>query len=172
MFSNMETYILANMENDMAPDPDEARASLEALSRDRELLASRIVTPWWYHPAVAAALVVLVYATAAAGWVATWAIWVFIGSMGAMLSLPLIYARRYGVAISRPAGRRSRRMLAVLVTVAAACMAGALVIRLAGLPLVTALIPMTIAAAGTIVLGRAYDAALRRDLTEAARDER
>jgi hypothetical protein len=151
MFSNMETYILANMENDMAPDPDEARASLEALSRDRELLASRIVTPWWYHPAVAAALVVLVYA---------------------MLSLPLIYARRYGVAISRPAGRRSRRMLAVLVTVAAACMAGALVIRLAGLPLVTALIPMTIAAAGTIVLGRAYDAALRRDLTEAARDER
>jgi hypothetical protein len=42
----------------LRPSPDQARASLEDVHRMEADLADRLVTPWWYHPGAATAVLV------------------------------------------------------------------------------------------------------------------
>lgn len=140
---------------------DEARAALAGLDSDGAALAERIVTPVWYHPILGGLVAVLVVATALPGGASS--IVLALGVVGLVL-LVLEYRRRYGVLTTQPAGRRSRRLLAVMVVVVMSCMVSSLVVKLAELPLWWMLAPALLAMVVTVVLGRRYDAALRSEI--------
>lgn len=147
------------MENEIGSD--EARAALSFLDEDGARLAERVVTPWWYHPILAAIVAAIVITQTLPG------------SLGmALLPFPIIaipflmlaYKKHSGVAITQPAGPRSRRLLLVLVGVMILAMLCSLVITLTDSSPWWALIPAASAGLATLVLGRRYDAVLRQEL--------
>lgn len=139
----------------------EARAALDGLGSDGAALAERIVTPAWYHPVLGGLVAAVVVGTALPG--AASSIVLALGVIG-MALLALEYRRRYGVLTTQPAGPRSRRLLAAMVAVMVACMGSSLVVKLAELPVWWMLVPALLAMVLTVVLGRRYDAALRREI--------
>lgn len=148
------------MESDR-PSPSEARAILDGLTADGASLASRVVTPWWYHVALGLVVATIVISQSLPGSLSIGLVVV------GVLALPVIttaYMRRYGVSVSSPAGPRSRRLLFATLVVLAASMAAALVIRATDQSAWWALLPAAIAFVTTVVLGRRYDAALRLEL--------
>jgi len=155
------------MENDYdEPRRADAEAALDALSRDRERLAAWIVTPWWYHPALALLVALLIGGLTRPPALALAAI--VVAGLG-MALLARVYARISGVSLPRACGRASRTLLLVTGAILLACLVAAIIIRLASLPAGVALAPMALAAAAVVVLGRAYDAALRRDVAQGGR---
>ncbi|WP_100365126.1 hypothetical protein [Diaminobutyricimonas aerilata] len=156
------------MENDFEhgqPSPADARAALSSLDADGARLAQHVVTPWWYHPALGAVVALLTGAQALPMPVAI--VLVAVG-IAALPVLTTTYSRRYGVAVSQPAGPRSRRLLHLALAMVIAAMAASLTIRLGALPTWWALAPTTLAFAMTVVLGRRYDGALRDELAHRA----
>lgn len=152
------------MENDGAASaltPDEAREALRDLDSDGAALAERVVTPPWYHPVVALFVVIFVVSTAIPGPASM--IVLAIAVVGLVL-VTIAYQRRYGVATSRPAGPRSRRILSAMITVMVVCMLSGLAIKFTEVSPWWSLIPAVVAGALTVVLGRAYDARLRGEL--------
>lgn len=142
--------------------PAEARAALDDVAHDGRALAARLVTPWWYHPALGLIIGVFVIAQVLPG---AWSIAAVALGIIAIPALTTTYARRYGVAISKPAGSRSRRLMLTALAVLVACMLSALGIRLSGLEPGWALIPVVVAFAATVFLGRRFDEALRQELS-------
>lgn len=160
------------MENDVPPAdgrrslrPAEAREALEQLHVDGACLAARVVTPWWYHPALG--VIVAALAASQAFPVAAAIITVAIG-ISLLPVLTIVYARRYGLSPSRPAGRRSRLLLAATLGVLVAAMLASLAIRILSLSTWWVLVPAALAFCATIVLGRRYDDALRDEVGERA----
>ncbi|MDD7928017.1 hypothetical protein PUW81_003485 [Microbacterium sp. NM3R9] len=151
---------MANNSGEMTPD--EARAALDDVAHDGAALAARVVTPWWYHPTLGLIVGVFVVAQVLPG---AWSIAAVALGIIAIPVLTTTYARRYGVAISKPAGPRGRRLMLTALVVLVACMLSGLTIRLVGLESGWALIPVIVAFAATVILGRRFDEALRRELS-------
>lgn len=90
------------MENNIGSD--EARAALSFLDEDGAHLADRVVTPWWYHPILAAIVAAIaVTLTDSSPW------WALIPAASAGLAT-LVLGRRYDAVLRQelalPAGRR------------------------------------------------------------------
>ena len=143
------------------PTPAEAHAALSGLAADATRLAERVVTPRWYHPTLGA-IVALICCTQALPSPASVA---FLPV--ALFALPLLalaYRQRYGLWIAQPTGARSRRLLAALVTLVLLSFCAALVVKFTTVDYGWVLLPAAIAFVGSVLLGRRYDDALRREL--------
>ncbi|MFB2584533.1 hypothetical protein [Herbiconiux liukaitaii] len=141
---------------------DEARAALGELERDGGVLADRIVTPAWYHPILGLITAVLVGAQALPD---AWPMIVIALAIVAIPVLTTTYTRRYGVAVSKPAGPRGRRLMLGLLAVLIAGMASTLALKLLGLEPWWALLPAAVTFLATVILGRRFDDALRQEIT-------
>ena len=146
------------------PSAGDARTALAHLDEDRAVLAQRIVTPRWYHPALG-----VITATFAGAHVlpragALIAIALGVVSIPALMSL---YAQRTGVVVTKPAGPRSRRLLGTILIVLVAAMVCALLFKLSGVDPLWGLAPAMMTFVATVILGRRYDDALRRETREA-----
>ena len=140
---------------------DEARAALEDLEYDGATLAARIVTPTWYHPVLGVITAVFAGALALPG---AWPVMAVATGIVAIPVLTPTYTRRYGVAVSKPVGPHSRRLLRVMIAVLIAAMMSALALKLLGIDPWWALVPAAITFATTVVVGRRYDDALRQEI--------
>lgn len=141
--------------------PDEARAALRDVSKDGGTLAAQIITPWWYHPALGVITAVFVVAHALPG------VWPVVAIAIGIIAIPVLtttYASRFGVAVSKPAGPRGRRLLLVVLAVLVGGMALSLAFKVLELAPWWALVPAVITFAVTVILGRRYDDALRREI--------
>lgn len=147
----MESYI----------DPHEARETLASLDDDGARLAERVVTPWWYHPILAAIVAATVISQALPG---TWGVTLLPLAIIAIPLLMLAYTKHSGVATTQPAGPRSKRLLLVLVSIMILAMASTIAFKVTDSSPWWALVPAAIAAGATVVLGRRYDAVLRQEL--------
>jgi len=78
-----------------------------------------------------------------------------------------LYAQRTGVVVTKPAGPRSRRLLGTMLIVLIAAMACALLFKLTGASPLWGLAPAMVTFVTTVLLGRRYDDALRRETREA-----
>ncbi|WP_166997744.1 hypothetical protein [Paramicrobacterium fandaimingii] len=147
-----------------APTPAEAREALSRLHSDDKKLAERLVTPWWYHPALGL-IVALIAGSQALPSPASTA--VLAVSIVAILVLIITYTRLYGVWTNRPMGPQSRRLLITMVLIVILAMVSNLVVKLADLTPLWVLLPAAVAFGTTVVIGPRYDAALRSELAAA-----
>lgn len=144
-------------------DASAARAALIDLDHDTARLATRVVTPWWYHPVLGALV-----ATIVAAQTLPTALSVSLIALG-VIGMPIlvsVYSRRYGVVITAPVGPRSKGWLGLTLAAFGLAMVAGLLIKLSGLAPPWALIPAALVFVATIVLGRRYDQALRDDLAK------
>lgn len=136
----------------------------EARTTTRGELADRLVTPWWYHPVLAAAVAFLTLSwTTGKGVVVLAAVAVY-GT--ALVVLPRLYRRTTGVWVTGLPQRRARRWGRRL---GWAC-AGAVFLGIVS-SVSTALWPLGVGAAVAVsvlvpVLGRRFDEELRAELRE------
>lgn len=163
---------MANEFNEDRPDAHsdamtqaEARATLGDIEQDGATVAARIVTPQWYHPALGLITGVFAGAHALPG---AWPVIAIAIGIIAIPALTATYTRRYGVAISKPTGPRSRRLMLVMLAVLVAAMVSSLAIKLVGLEPWWALVPAAITFVTTVVVGRRYDSALRQEIAESS----
>lgn len=157
------------MENDSGhagdqSDRPEAAAAQEALRQlqdDGSRLAARVVTPWWYHPALGAIVAAFAGSQALPGAAAIWIV-----AIGIVLLpvLTITYNRRYGVSTTQPAGPRSKRLLLTTLTILILAMASSLAIKFLALSAWWGLVPAAVVFVATIALGHRYDDALRDEL--------
>ena len=149
------------MENESStPDPAEAARALEQLGIDDGRLASKIVTPGWYHPVLGLIIAVIVASLA-------FGLWAFPACIVAMLALVLLtlaYTRRYGVGAPKSSGQRSRTIIAALSALVGVAFVSSLVIGFVPIAPWFAVIPGAVVFVATILLGRSYDDALRREI--------
>ena len=144
---------------------DAARTALAGLDADRVRLASRVVTPWWYHLICAASLATLVFSQTLPG---VWPLPVAVGAVVSLAVLRTSYDKKYGISIGKPPGPRTRTLLVAVVAILALSMIAVRVMQHVGASLWWALIPVAITAASALVRGRRYDDALRRELAHDA----
>lgn len=147
------------------PTADEARAALSDLDADGARLAQRLVTPWWYHPALGMVVAVVVGAQVLPGSASTIAVALAVIAIPALL---LAYSRRYGVSTTSPVGPRSRRLLLAMLGVLVLAMVAGVLVKLSGSSPGWTLVPAALAGVATIVLGRRYDDALRGEVARSA----
>lgn len=151
------------------PSPADARRALLDLEDDGATLAARVVTPWWYHPAVGGIVAVVVCVQALPF------PWSLVVLPLAVLGLPgvvVAYRRRYGVWVAEPAGPLSRRLYRAMIATFLLSFAAALVVRYTTVPDVWVLLPAAAAFVAAVVLGPWYDDALRRELAGSGRASR
>lgn len=170
------------MENNLgavgAPDPDdrrdrtagrltadEARAALTDLGTDGARLAQRMVTPWWYHPALGVIVAVVVAAQSLRGSASAIVVALAVIAIPALLAA---YRRRYGVSTTSPVGPRSRRLLLTMLGILLLAMAAGVVVKLSGSSPEWVLVPAALAGVATVLLGRRYDDALRGEVARSA----
>jgi len=146
------------------PSAEDARTALAHLDADRAVLAQRIVTPWWYHPALGLITATFAGAHVLPGAGALTAIALGVVAIPALMSL---YARQTGVVVTKPAGPRSRRLLGTMLILLVAAMVCALLFKLTGVDPLWGLVPAMATFVATVILGRRYDDALRRETREA-----
>lgn len=159
------------MENDFTASHDdapmsstEAREALGALDTDRIDLASRVVTPTWYHSIWGMLFAVLIFALGAVPRT-------YVGLVSGLCTLGFLllmrtYKTRYGVWISSPAGPRSRRLYAVIMAVVIVGAGAALALRLWDLSAWWVVVLAAVTVAVAVPLGRRYDEALRQDIRQ------
>lgn len=143
------------------PTAAQARDALTSLDDDGAILSKRVATPWWYHSTLGFIVAMFVTSQALPGGMA-----ITLVALG-VIALPLLttkYSRRYGVTITQPAGPRSRRILLTTLGVALAAFLAALAIKLTGVDPWWVAFPAATAFAATVILGRQYDDALRREI--------
>lgn len=140
----------------------EAKAALDAIGEARSDLADRLVTPWFYYPTLAVLMtgMVLVYGLDPFRDSPLRILFAFVVIL-ASLALVRVYARTAGVQVGRPAGPRSRVMLAIL----SVGLVAPLLWLIIDEPAQGVVIGLAVAVfVFTLVAGQAYDAALRADL--------
>lgn len=143
------------------PDAAAAREALAQLQDDGSRLASRVVTPWWYH----LALGVIVAAFAGSQVLpAITSLWIVAIGIVLLPVLTITYGRRYGVSTTQPAGPRSKRLLLTMLTVLILAMVSSLAIKFLALSAWWGIVPAVFAFFATLLLGRRYDDALRDEL--------
>lgn len=155
---------MATNSDDQRLTAEAARAALNGLDDDNARLADRVVTPWWYHPVLGAVVAVVALSSTLppSAMASVIALCVVV-----LVLLPAAYRRRYGVWVSQPAGPESRRMFRwVMAAIVLGVVGGAL---LGMVEPVWALVPAVLVLVAVVVLGRRYDAALRRDLAAGPR---
>lgn len=143
------------------PTGAEARATLDAMDTDATQLAERLVTPWWYHALLGAAVALAigslmipqVHPAAVIPFVVIW--------MPVMLTA---YTSRWGVAAPRAAGRRSRRALLLCLAVLGVIVAFAVLLPTTALSPWWGALPAAAGCGATVVLGRHRDAVLRSEV--------
>jgi hypothetical protein len=151
------------------PTPAEAREALAGLGTDAARLAERVVTPRWYHPTLGAIVALICCALALPSPVSV----VFLPfTIFALPALALIYRRRYGVWIAQPSGRRSKRLLWTMAVLFLLSVGAAVAIRFTGVEYWWVLLPAAVGFVASVVLGRRYDDALRRELAGSGVGER
>jgi len=138
-------------------------SALQDAANARERSAGRVLTPWWYHPAlgVAVALILVGVAVAPTTQIVLWSV----ASIAISLSISFLYRRITGIWVG-PAqtGPRSRPVwLAYRVVVVAGIGAAAAIRFTQAPPALPALLAVTIFLT-TVILGRWTDAALRADI--------
>jgi len=136
----------------------DASPSLHEVARARAILADRLVTPWWYHPVLG--LLVAQHALVQGLDNRNWTLPSALLLLAGCVALVVACRRVTGLSVTTPTGPRSRRLLALRVLVALACIwAAALAsdLRVAAAAAVLVFV-------ATVALGRRYDAALRDDL--------
>lgn len=143
----------------------QARAALAAVTNTRSALADRLVTPWWYHPILGGCVgAVVLLLGGVLGAVGTALLVVPIIGMGALAST---YRRLTGVdLLGNPVshGSRTRGLIVVLVVGYVLAVAGSFILggqhEISWIPWVLAVLILIL----TVLVGRAYDAALRAEL--------
>ncbi|WP_026818083.1 hypothetical protein [Arthrobacter castelli] len=143
--------------------PAAARESLAGLDADRSRLAGRMVTPWWYYPALGLITVLLVTAPALDGTMASILMAIVVI---AAVTVPSIHARLHGVRISGPAGKGTRTIGFSLAGIVVVLMLASLSINIFDIPTWWALLPAMGAFLAVALLGPRYDRHLRRELGE------
>jgi hypothetical protein len=142
----------------MERDKLEAQAALAAIAGQRREAAERLVTPWWYHPILGVLVGALVAAQGTDSFVLKTVTPLLVaGGAGALIAH---YRRLTGLWVSGyrrgPAG-----LLTVALTVGYLALYGVA----AGFGSLAASIPAgVVVVALTIVVGRAFDGALRREI--------
>jgi hypothetical protein len=143
-----------------------AAEQLADIHQARAAVADRLVTPWWYHPALGALLAGYVVGISVGGTGVKIASGVLFAA--AVVALGDVYRRRTGVWVSGfDAGRASRWAIAL------GALIGAVVLTAWATTSYTDLRwPVWVLAvagfAGTVVIGRRFDSALRAQLRAAA----
>jgi hypothetical protein len=140
----------------------DARAALDAIAEGRRRMADRVVTPWWYHPALGILVGALM---AVPSTQERWAI-VAVDVAGAigLAVLTQAYRNRTGVwpasKLRGPAGRLRIVYVAVILVVYFTCAALEFVAGWRGATVVAG----AVVAVLTVVYGRRYDEKLRAEL--------
>ena len=162
MLSVMENNSAASTGHSASADYS-AETALHDVADARERSAARVVTPWWYHPAlgVALALVLVGVAIAPPEFIMVWTL----TSIAITVSLILLYRRITGIGVGpAQAGPRSRLVWIAFVFLEFAGFGAAGVIRFSGQsPWLAALLGLAMIL-GTVILGRRVDDALRADI--------
>jgi hypothetical protein len=140
-------------------ESDEVDMHLAAVRTGQSAAADRLVTPWWYHPirGLLLAGVTLAYGIGSR-WVATVTVAIFFAGM---ISLAAAYRNRTGVWVSGFNSGGASRWAYALGALAFACLAAAGVARYVHHTAWAAWAAAVVAAVGTILIGRRFDAALR-----------
>ena len=141
---------------------DEALAQLQAISDSRSALADRLVTPPWYHPALAGLIFVFVAGTSSSRWSSL----TFSLFSAGLAGLVLAYRRATGVWVNgwnSTGGRGSAVMLSVVLFGAVAV---AVTVRAGVLPWWWAFVAAAAAAACAAWVGPRFDSSLRAALRE------
>jgi putative Mn2+ efflux pump MntP len=147
------------MENDAA-------AQLAAIADARSAVADRLITPWWYHPALGLALAAYVIGLSYGNTLTR--IGVVLLFLGFCAILAHVYRRMTGVWVSGLSAGRASRWATALGTLLAVIVGAGMLIG----TFTDARRPVwALAALGfiaTVVLGRRFDAALRAQLRAGA----
>ena len=160
----METHS-SDSSDAAAPPPtsEEARAALDSLDTDAARLAGRLASPWWYHLILGALVAAAIGAQALPGVPAVSVVVLVI------IWIPLLlqsYTDRYRISMTRPAGRRSRRMLLLILVVLALLIGSVVALKIASLLQWWVLLPAALGFVATVLLGRRYDAVLRSEIAD------
>ncbi len=133
--------------------PDEALADVEA---SRVAIADRVVTPWWYHPALGIIQASLVLNIAfAKGVVSVLLTLLAVAGIGVLVR---VYTSRYGLWLGPDQlGPRSRRVFRAIVAVTVAGLALGIAHTVGAAPSWVAILGAGITLVGTTVLGPRLD---------------
>ena len=146
-----------------APTAAEAQAVLDSLDADATHLASRLVTPWWYHVLLGAVAALAISSLSILGLSPAAVVPLVVIWMPFMLTS---YTTRWRVSISRPAGRRHRRTLLLYVVVIGVILAFAVLLTITSLSRWWGVLPTAAGFAATVLLGRRHDAVLRAEVAD------
>jgi hypothetical protein len=134
------------------------QAALAAIADQRRGAAERLVTPWWYHPALGLLVGGFVAARAFdSPLVQVLTLVVFFVALALLVQL---YRRRTGVWITGYRRGAAGRVTALLVAVYLAAIFGAYLVEGVGAFLAAG----AVIAAATVVLGHRFDAAVQEEL--------
>lgn len=112
-------------------DPVSVRESLKAIRADRGRIGERITAEtWWGAPAQGLGAALLVVAPAAG---LTWAWLPFVLSMGIFIGVEVLFRKRSGLGITRPAGPRGFWLLVALSLIICFSLMVSLLLALLGL---------------------------------------
>ena len=136
---------------------------LDSLDADATQLASRLVTPWWYHVLLGAVAALAISSLSILGLSPAAVVPLVVIWMPFMLTA---YTTRWRVSISRPAGRRHRRTLLLYVVVIGVILAFAVLLTITSLSRWWGVLPTAAGFAATVLLGRRYDAVLRAEVAD------
>lgn len=145
---------------------NESVAELAVIAQARAAVADRLITPWWYHPILG--LLLAGYVLGVSLGTIEVKLTVSLSFMAACLALAAIYRRLTGVWVSGlDAGRAGRWAKALGALAGAAAAAGWATAYLTDLNW-PAFCLAAVAFAGSVVLGRRFDTALRAQLRAGA----
>jgi len=112
-------------------DPASVRESLKAISTDRGRIGERVTAEtWWAAPAQGLGAALIIVAPAAG---LAWAWLPFVLSMGIFIGVEVLFRKRSGLGITRPAGPRGLWLLVALVVIAFFSLMISLLLALLGL---------------------------------------
>lgn len=141
-----------------------ASDALRDVATSRRTSAARVVTPWWYHPALGAAEAAIIVGLAVlprSVW--TWVL--FVLAFAVIGAIVTAYRTMTGVWVApENAGRRSRPLWVASGVAITACLVLAAVAGLLGWPTWVGWVDALVAFVAVVVLGRAFDNALRADI--------
>lgn len=144
-----------------APDADEAAGALAQLGGDRGRLAQRVVTPFWYYPAIGGLLAVVLACVSLAGR-APWTIVIMLTAVSGESALLSWFSRTRGIGAVWPRGAECIALFVVICTMLVAALGGIAWFTVTGKAVGWTLVIAVLTGAVYAVLGWRYDEALRR----------
>ena len=140
-------------------ESEELGLHLAAVRTGRSAAADRLVTPWWYHPILGLLLAGLLVAYGVGSrWVIGAALVVFCAGVSALVTA---YRHQTGVWVSGLNAGSASRWAYALAALILACFAATLVARYVQHAGWLAWAAAAVAVAGTVLIGRRFDVALR-----------